>query len=35
VIRPGRDFEDARDQVGPGFESGLSLGDSLVHRCRC
>lgn len=35
AIRPGRDFEDARDRVRHGFESGLNLGDSSVHRCRC
>ncbi len=31
AVRPCRDFEDARDHAGRGFESGLSVGDSLVH----
>ena len=31
AVGPCRDFEDARDHAGHGFESGLSLGDSLVH----
>jgi hypothetical protein len=31
AVRPCRDFEDACNHAGRGFESGLSVGDSLVH----
>ena len=31
AVHPGRAFENARDHAGQGLESGLSVGDSLVH----